>query len=201
MPSKARSIEENIVYHVYNRRTDRQCLFPSPGAFDAFVLLIEEGRRRYAVRHCAYCLMDTHWHLALWSHDACSIGRYLRWLATIHAIRFRISGGTRGQGHVYQDRFKSRPVRNWLHYLTLIRYIEANPLTGNLVEQAEHWRWSSLSERLSGRRRIIEDGPWPLPTDWVRVVNAARSELVLPPAPPVSVGRPFVASRASSRAP
>lgn len=180
MPSKPRTIEANVVYHIFNRRTDRQCLFPSAGDFDKFLLLMEEGRRRYEVRHCGYCLMDTHYHLALWAHDSTSLGRYLRWLGTTHAIRFRIASGTRGQGHVYQDRYKSRPVRNVLQYFTLIRYIEANPLGPGLVKRAEHWRWSSLSERVSGRTRIIEDGPWELPHDWATIVNNAGPVLWYP---------------------
>jgi len=180
VPSKARQIEPGVVYHIFNRRTDRQCLFPSTRDFDKFLRLMKEGRRRYHVRCCAYCLMESHWHFALWAHDEMSIGRYLRWLATIHAIRFRIASGTRGQGHVYQDRYKSVTVRNVLHYLTLIRYIEANPLTARLVTRAEDWRWSSLRERLSGRRQLIEEGPWPLPADWATIVNAAGPMLWLP---------------------
>lgn len=170
MPSKPRAIEPNVVYHVFNRRTDRQCLFPSPSAFDDFLLLVEEGRQRYEVRHCSYCLMDTHWHFALWPRDATSVGRYLRWLATTHAVRFRRGSGTRGQGHVYQDRFKSVAVRNCFQYFTLLRYIEANPIAAGLVTRAEQWRWSSLSERIEGQR-IIEDGPWALPPDWSSIVN------------------------------
>jgi hypothetical protein len=67
-----------------------------------------------------------------------------------------------------------------LQYFTLIRYIEANPLGPGLVKRAEHWRWSSLSERVSGRTRIIEDGPWELPHDWATIVNNAGPVLWYP---------------------
>jgi putative transposase len=33
----------------------------------------------------------------------------------------------RGGGHVYQGRFKSFPIRDDLHFLTVGRYVEANP--------------------------------------------------------------------------
>ena len=171
MPRKRRLVVSNVVYHVFNRRTDRQCLFPSPRAFDDFVGLLEEGRQKYPVRNHAYCLMDSHWHLALSSETDAAIGQYLRWLATKHAVRFRWRSGTRGYGHVYQDRFKSKPVEGLVHYVTLVRYIEANALEAKLVDRAEHWRWSSLSERLCGRSRIIEPGPWALPHNWIAIVN------------------------------
>ena len=35
MARRKRVLEPNRVYHVYNRRTDRQRLFPSPQAYDA----------------------------------------------------------------------------------------------------------------------------------------------------------------------
>lgn len=172
MPRKSRVIQSDVVYHVFNRRTDRQRLFPSSDAFEEFIRLMKEGHRRYRVRHCAFCLMDTHWHMALWPKDSTSMGEYLRWLCTTHAVRFRRQTGTRGNGHVYQDRYKSLPVRNFLYYATLIRYIEANPLNARLVRRAEDWRWSSLSERISDGPRLIESGPWDLPSDWLTIVNA-----------------------------
>ena len=179
MPRKPRILEPNRVHHVFNRRTDCQLLFPSPCAYGDFSRLVEEGRAKYSVRICTYCLMDTHWHQAIWVGDqenATQVARYLRWLSSSHALRFRRRSGTRGHGHVYQDRYKSIPVENDAHYLTLMRYIEANPMTVGLVERAERWPWSGFADRLSGRCRIICDGPVPLPTNWTEIVNA-RAEI------------------------
>jgi putative transposase len=137
--------------------------------------LVEDGCNRYNVAICAYSVMETHWHQAIWvrnGDDVTAVAKFLRWLSACHAIRFRVSTGTRGDGHVYQDRYKSKPVLSIEYYLTLTRYIEANPLQAGLVERAEHWPWSSLSERLSGRRRIISEGPVPLPSNWPDIVNA-----------------------------
>jgi len=175
MPRTKRVLEANRVYHVYNRRTDRQLLFPSADAYDEFLDLLEDGQRRYNIRICSYCLMANHWHQALWIRDAGGArdaSNYLRRLSSSHAIRFRCASGTRGNGHVYQDRFKSPVVESDWHYLTLVRYIEANPLEAGLVRRAEEWRWSSLAERVSGNRRILHDGPVPIPNDWVEIVNS-----------------------------
>jgi len=181
MPRKPRVIEPNVVYHVFNRRTDCQLLFPSPRAFDDFVHLLAEGVERYDAHICAYCVMETHWHQGIWVRDpdaATAVANFLRWLSSSHATRFRFASGTRGRGHVYQDRYTSLPVRSEDHYLTLVRYIEANPLAAGLVTRAEHWPWSSLTDRLSGRRRIAKPGPVALPRDWVQIVNA-RSTIEL----------------------
>src|SRR5262245_49725663 len=137
MPRLPRVLEPNRVYHVFNRRNDRQRLFPSPRAYDEFLLLLEEGRERYDVRICAYVLMETHWHQAIWIREpdgAIAASKYLRRLSSRHALRFRCASGTRGDGHVYQDRYKAKPVKDDAHYLTLVRYIEANPLAAGVVD-------------------------------------------------------------------
>jgi len=173
MPRKPRVLQENFVYHVFNRRTDRQRLFPTSRAFDDFIHLMETGRERFDVRICTYCLMETHWHQAIWVRDngATGVSRYLRWLSARHALRFRFVSDTRGHGHVYQDRYKSVQVETDEHYLALMRYIEANPVVAGLVDRAEQWPWSGFAERLSGRRRILNEGPLPLPHDWPDIVN------------------------------
>lgn len=179
MPRKPRVLKAGFVYHVYNRRTDRQLLFPSPSAYNGFLDLVEEGCKRYEVRICAYCVMDTHWHQGVWVREdegATQVANYLRWLSATHAIRFRAASGTRGLGHVYQDRYKSLLVDTEEYYLTLVRYIEANPLTSGYVERAEHWPWSSLAERLSGRRRIVQNGPVWLPPGWPEIVNKRSAQ-------------------------
>src|SRR5437762_14336372 len=99
MPRKPRVLEANRVYHVFNRRTDRQLLFPSARAYDDFIHLLERGQKRYHARICTYCLMDTHWHQAIWVRDetdATRVADYLRWLDASHAIRFRVATDTRG---------------------------------------------------------------------------------------------------------
>jgi putative transposase len=157
-------------------------LFPSPRSYDEFVDLLEAGVHRYGVRVCSYCALETHWHQAIWVRQddgAAAVSKYLRWLSSCHALRFRFTTETRGQGHVYQDRYKARPVQDDAHYLTLVRYIEANPVVAGLVERAEQWPWSSFAERMSGRRRILDDGPVRLPEDWSDIVNASV-ELELP---------------------
>jgi putative transposase len=176
MARKPRIIEPNVVYHVYNRRTDCQLLFPNARAFDSFVALVEEARERSGLRVTGYCAMKTHWHLVVWPRERTEVANCLRWLSATHAIRHRLRDGSRGQGHIYQDRYKSVPVCTDDHYLAVMRYVEANPLAAGLVARAEHWPWSSLSERLSRLRRIVDAGPVSLPQNWLEFVNSVHSK-------------------------
>jgi len=46
-------------------------------------------------------------------------------------------------GHVWQGRCKASSIRHDEHLLTVLRYIERNPVRANLVAKAEEWLWSS----------------------------------------------------------
>ena len=181
MARSRRLLEGNVVYHVFNRRTDKQCLFASSSAYDDFLDVIERARKRFPIRFHAYSLMFNHWHFAASAEDPQALSRGFRWVATTHAVRFRWQTETRGHGHVYQDRFKTNGVDNAVSYVRLVKYIEANPLSAGLVKRAEDYRWSSLRERRPGHARLIEAGPWKLPQKWIELVNEAGKEGELEP--------------------
>lgn len=44
---------------------------------------------------------------------------------------------------MWQGRFKSPVIQNGEHLLTVLRYIEANPLRAGLVKRADNYPWSS----------------------------------------------------------
>src|SRR5690606_35389858 len=83
---------------------------------------------------------------------------------------------TRGSGHVFQHRFWSTAVNDPFHYLSVVRYVEANPLRAKLVAQAEDWEWSSLWERRHRAGGTFLSEPWiELPDDWSDWVNSLQT--------------------------
>jgi len=79
-----------------------------------------------------------------------------------------------GQGPLYQGRFRSFPIQQDEHLLTVMRYVEANPLRAGLVQRAEAWRWDSLRVRLLGsaqQQALLSPSPVALPGNWTPVVN------------------------------
>jgi putative transposase len=67
-------------------------------------------------------------------------------------------------GHAYESRFKSREVSEERHLLTLLRYVESNPVRAGLVERAEHWPWSSLHQC---PHVILTESPVRRPASWL----------------------------------
>jgi hypothetical protein len=61
-----------------------------------------------------------------------------------HTMRCHAHYHQSGMGHVYQQRYKSFPIRSDEHFNVACRYVERNSLRAGLVQRAEDRRWSSL---------------------------------------------------------
>lgn len=65
------------------------------------------------------------------------LGRMMGWLGVTHVRRHHAHYRSRGGGHLYQGRFKSFGVQqDQTHFLTLCRYVEANPVRAGVVRSA-----------------------------------------------------------------
>jgi putative transposase len=167
-----------LAYHILNRANARLPLFDKPGDYDAFEHVLAEAHQRYGTRLLAYCVMPNHWHLVLWPKKDRELSRFVGWLTLTHTQRWHAHRHSAGSGHLYQGRFKSFPVQEDDHLLTVLRYVERNPLRASLVGRAEQWRWGSLWRREHGGAeacRLLADGPLPRPAGWADWVNEAHT--------------------------
>ena len=174
MARKPRSAPGGLVYHVLNRTAGKWKMFRKEGDYLAFQRIMLEAHERHPIDILAYCLMPTHWHFVVYPRRDDQVTAFFRWLTHTHAMRWRVAHDTVGYGHLYQGRFKSFPVQTDHHLLTLLRYVEQNPLRGKLARQAELWPYSSLWTRSNGteeQKSILSAWPVKQPTDWVNLVN------------------------------
>ncbi len=116
----------------------------------------------------------------------------MHWLMTTHVRRY--SSHYSSTGHIWQGRFKAFPVQDDDHLLTVLRYVERNPLRAGLVERAEDWLWSSLRwlARLEEAPIRLVAGTVPRGALWVEGVNSATADVELETLrESVRRGRPF----------
>lgn len=172
MPNRRFAGAAGTVFHVMNRGVRRLALFNAPGDYESFLRCLRETRSRVPIRLLCYCVMPNHFHLVVWPTEDRQVSDFMRLLLVTHAKRWHGFRGTTGTGAVYQGRFKAFPVQTDSHFLTVCRYVEANPLRAGLVSHAEDWRWSSLHAVLENCEDLAVDR-WPVcrPSDWVDLVN------------------------------
>jgi putative transposase len=137
-----RAIDDALVYHALNRGNNRGRVFEDDADHLAFLEALAKTKERYPFRLLGYCLMANHFHLLVRPESGESISRILQSLTVTHTWHYHKRH--RSSGHVWQGRFKSPVIQDDTHLLTVLRYIEANPLRANMVAQLSDYRWSSF---------------------------------------------------------
>lgn len=163
------------IYHVINRANARLPIFFKKEDYVLFETLLKEAKEKFDMRILAYCLMPNHFHLVLHSKKDGDIQKFMQWITLTHTQRWHIKNRTVGSGHLYQGRYKSFLIEKDTHLLSVIRYVERNPLRAKLVKKAEKWDFSSLSKRLSKKPNILSSWPIEEPKDYASFVNIPLS--------------------------
>ncbi len=179
MPRRPRYATGGLAYHVLNRRVGRLPLFEQPGDYAAFEKILQEAHSRTGIRIVAYYLMPNHWHLLLWPKEDGELSEVMRWVTVTHMQRWHAHRHTTGSGPVYQGRFKSFPVQNDEHFVTVARYVERNAVRAKLVARAEEWQWCSFWRWVQNDSRLTEFlAEWPMerPRQWLQWANETERE-------------------------
>jgi putative transposase len=178
MPRRARECPGGVVYHVLNRSAGHADLFRTIKDHQAFQATLREACAKTPLEVFGYCVMSNHWHLVLRPAKDGDLSRFMQWLTLAHAQRWRAAHHTKGYGPLYQGRFKSFAIEEDQHLLTVLRYVERNPLRAKLIEKAEDYRWSSLHTRVFGtaeEKAVL--APWPIemPANYLQFVNTPQT--------------------------
>ncbi|QEH37736.1 Transposase IS200 like protein [Aquisphaera giovannonii] len=144
-----RPIDDDLVYHAINRGNNRADVFDDDDDRRAFLDALAKTRERYPFRLLGYCLMTNHFHLLLKPEPGRSISRILQSITVAHTWRYHRRH--RSSGHVWQGRFRGPVVQDGDHLLTVLRYIEANPLRAGMVSDPADYPWSSFLQHGLGR--------------------------------------------------
>lgn len=162
------------VYHVLNRSNARVQIFDNDEDYKQFEEILEEAVKKFKMRLLAYCVMPNHWHLVLHPEADGDLQMFMSWLSNTHTRRWHIAKNTVGQGHLYQGRYKSFLCEQDQHLLNVLRYVESNAKTANLVKLAEQWKWSSAWRREFGttkQKKLLNIWPTTMPKNYLSVLN------------------------------
>ncbi|MEA4943373.1 MAG: transposase [Propionicimonas sp.] len=124
------------------RGINRQAIFLDEEDHLRFLRDLRAAREAADCRVLAYCLMTNHVHLVLRTGSE-TVGQVVKRFGVRYAWWYNTKYGR--VGHVFQDRFRSRPVEDDGYFVTLLRYVWNNPVKAGMVERPDQYRWSSLS--------------------------------------------------------
>jgi putative transposase len=176
MPRIARVVLPGVPLHIIQRGIRQFDVFRDDADRKVYLKLLAESCGTFALRISAYCLMTNHVHFVAIPERPDSVWRTFHRCHGTYASRFNKKYGL--AGHLWQ----ARPFSSALdeaHFWCAIRYVERNPLRARMVEQAEHYVWSSAGAHCGQGedpllhpewRHIAEIQNW---TQWISLDNAS----------------------------
>lgn len=149
MPRLSRIVVPGVAHHVTQRGNRRLPIFFNDDDRRRYLALLRAAGEASGTACLAWCLMDNHVHLILVPSDADGLRAMLGEAHRRYTRHVNFREGWRG--HLFQGRFASYPMDD-AHLMTVVRYVERNPVAAGMVPSAEAWRWSSARSHLAARR-------------------------------------------------
>lgn len=140
MARKPRLEFPGAIYHINHRGNHHEYIYRDDDDRKLFLKLLQTTIERMNWVCHAYCLMGNHYHLLIEIPEGI-LSRGMAWLNGVYTQKFNRKYGL--TGHLFQGRFKSKPVEDNMQFLMAARYIVRNPQEAQIVEKAEQWPWSS----------------------------------------------------------
>ena len=142
--------------HVFSRSISRQKIFQGEEDFLYFksMLLAVKEKARFLVHH--YCLMQTHFHLAVTINEVSQFSTALKELKRNYTYWFNEKYNHRGP--LWRERFKSILIEDERYLQACGTYIEYNPIKAGIVSSVEDWPYSSARFYLRNKNDNLVDG-------------------------------------------
>jgi REP element-mobilizing transposase RayT len=152
---KRRILINEAAYHVTARINRREtCLTDAPTK-ELFLITLAAAKDKYGFTVDNFVIMENHIHLLIIPHGGGTLSEIMRWLLGNFAKKYNKQHGL--CGHLWGDRFYSRPIININDYMVVSKYIDDNPVKANLVKHPNEWSWSGITHRMSGRIDIVSN--------------------------------------------
>jgi putative transposase len=124
---------------------------------EAFLLALEQVRRRFALRVYGYVVMPEHVHLRVSEPAENMLAKAVQLLK----MKVSLEAGKQGQRAAgdlafWQARYFDHNVRNQAGFVTQLRYIHRNPVKRGLCHAPEEWPWSSFRAWALGEAGVVE---------------------------------------------
>jgi REP element-mobilizing transposase RayT len=140
MARPKRILYKGAIYHVMARANGRRRLFADEFDRLRFFELLGEAQQRYAVQWRSFALMTSHYHVEVRT-PAKNLSEAMRYVNGQYASCWNRRRRTRG--HVFGDRFVSKPIEDDGYAWRALRYITWNPVESGYVKHPDEWVWGS----------------------------------------------------------
>ncbi len=154
MPRKSRKDYNTSFFHVIVQGINKEYIFQKEMYKKKYLNLIIENYKEYNVKILAYCIMDNHTHLLIYSENNQKLSDFMKKINEDYG-RFYNYMETR-VGHVFRNRFLTEEITSETYLIDCLVYIHNNPVKANIVRKCDKYQYSSYHDYLK-KGKLIDD--------------------------------------------
>jgi len=143
--------------HIIQRGNNRQLIFSAEADYQFFRDALVEAANKHGLAIHAYVWMTNHVHLLATPEFDDSISKTFQSVGRRYVQYFNYT--YKRSGTLWEGRYRATVVDSERYLLTLMRYIELNPVRAGMVAMPQDYPWSSYR-----RNALVEGGP---NADWL----------------------------------
>ncbi|HPM42899.1 MAG TPA: transposase [Candidatus Omnitrophota bacterium] len=157
MARVARILIDYACYHLMTRGNQKEKVFFQEEDYVRYLRILGRAKSRYGALLYAYCLMPNHVHLLVELENTRNMSKFMHWVNRGYTAYFNAK--YERVGHLWQGRFRSKPILKGSYLLQCSEYIESNPVRSQLSPDLASYKWSSYTERCLSYDKDIIDPP------------------------------------------
>ena len=147
MPRVLRTTLDDGFFHITARGVNKTDIYFDAQDRRTFVAIFGAAVRRHFWDLHTVCLMTNHYHLVI-ETTVEHMSRGMQWLNGAYAQIFNKRWGR--TGHLFGERFRSKPIEDEEQLVETCRYVIWNPVRAGLCDKPRDWPWSASRYGLSG---------------------------------------------------
>ncbi len=157
MPRLPRNIHKAGFFHIMVQGINKSYIFQTEMQKKEYIKLMKECNKKIDIKIIAYCIMDNHSHIIIYSENITNISSYMKSLNTRYGIYYNKTNDR--IGFVFRNRFQSQYIDDKNYLINCIKYIHMNPVKAGKTLKEEDYKYSSYNEYFKNKKFILNKEP------------------------------------------
>ena len=139
---KPREIYLNGEYHVTAKINRGEFALETSEVKNLFLFIVSRAKKKHSFTLRHFVVMSNHIHFLIKPGKEESLSKIMQWILSVFAVCYNKQFNL--NGHVWQDRFKSKVIKSYRQLIATFNYICNNPVKAKMVETAEGYEYGGL---------------------------------------------------------
>lgn len=144
MPRIARKCFGTSFFHVIVQGINKEYIFNKKEYIEKYLELINKYKENYNIQLLAYCIMNNHAHLLIYSEDCEEMSKFMHKINCIYAQYYNKI--EKRVGVLFRNRYVSEAIYQENYLINCIKYIHMNPVKANMVSECSEYIYSSVND-------------------------------------------------------